>query len=365
MLFDKTENEIREEIFQEVRKQLPQITHFNEGGVLRGFIEIVARFIKVIYDLLNVVFDNAFVQTASGVWLDMKCVEVNIYRFEARKTRGKVVFERDSTEGNVNIPKGTLISSRTMSDGKKYNFFTTDSFVLLEGQPSAMVEVEAELAGTAYNLPPYTITEIISPLPGIDRIYNLPDWIVQPGLDEESDESMRQRYKLAWQSVPCATLSAYESWARSVPGVNQVAIIPVGRGGGTVDVVITSVSGEASDEILVSVKQVIDDRKPFGVDVYVYRPEPVIIDISLSLVLFSYADESLVIQNIQEKVYNYFNAMAIGKDFVLSEFITFIRQKETKDIKILSPQTNVIVNVKQIAKLGTLSIEIEDVTGEW
>lgn len=365
MLFNKTENEIREEIFHEVRKLLPQITYFNEGGVLRGFLEIVARFIKVIYDLLNIVFENAFVQTASGIWLDMKCAEIGLYRFEARKTKGMVVFERDNTTTNIHIPAGTIVQSKTMPDGKKYRFFTNNPAVLRADQAFVMVEVEAELPGTAYNLPPYTITEITTPLPGIDRIYNRPDWITQPGLDAETDESLRQRYKLAWQSISGTTLSAYESWARSVPGVAQVAVIPVGRGGGTVDVVITSVSGEASDELLLSVKQAIDDRKPFGVDVYVYRPEPVAIDVSLSLVLFSFADEENVLQSMQEKVYNLFSAMPIGKDFVLSEFVASVRQEGVKDIQILSPQTNITVNVKQIAKLRNLSIAVENITGEW
>jgi len=358
-LFDKKENEIKNEIFEEVKANIPQITNFNSGGVMRGFIEIVAKFIKAIYDLLNLVFQNAFVQTASGIWLDMKCAEVNVYRFPATKTKGKVMFERDDANSNVNITAGTILQSRIMSNGKRYRFFTTQNVVLLEGETNLLVEVEAELPGAEYNLPPNSITELVNPIAGIDRVYNPADWIITSGLDEETDESLRNRYYLAWQSISGANLKAYENWARSVAGVGQVLVIPVGRGGGTVDVVITSITGEASDELLQQVKDTIDSKKPFGVDVYVYRPTNVFIDLNFTLKLYSFADEPKVLQEITEKIYQYFNNIKIGQDFVLSDFISYIKAKEIKDIVFISPASNVVINAKEIAKLNTLLITTE------
>ncbi len=359
MLFDKTETQIKQELFEEIKTNIPQITNFNSGGVMRGFIEILAKFIKAIYDLLNLVFQNAFVQTASGIWLDMKCAELDLYRFEAKKTKGYVVFERDETAGNVNIPAGTILQSRTMSNGKKYRYFTTQNVVLAEGAANIMVEVEAELPGSEYNLPPNSIVELVNPIAGIDRVYNTYNWIVETGLDEETDESLRKRYYLKWQSISGATMSAYESWARNVEGVNQVVVIPVGRGGGTVDVVITAVTGEASDELLQEVKNAIDERKPYGVDVCVYRPTWVEVSISLHLKLYNWADEAAVTQQVTEKVYSYFANIKIGQDFILTDLINVIKTKDIKDVVIINPVSNIGVNAKEIAKLVNLSITTE------
>ncbi len=358
-LFNKTETEIKNEIFEEIKANIPQITNFNTGGVMRGFIEIVAKFIKAIYDLLNLVFQNAFVQFASGIWLDMKCAEIGLYRFEARKAKGYIVFERDEATSNVNIPAGTIVQSRTMSNGKKYRYFTTQNVVLLQGQTSINVPVEAKLAGVEYNLPPNSIVELVNPIAGIDRIYNEADWITVAGLDEETDESLRKRYYLQWQSVSGATLASYESWARSVAGINQVVVIPVGSGGGTVDVVITSVTGEASDELLQEVKNAIDERKPYGVDIYVYRPAEVAIDLAILLKLYSFANETQVVQQVTEKIYKYFTNIKIGQDFVISDFVSYIKTSEIKDVVITSPATNIEINAKEIAKLNNISISTQ------
>ncbi|MEM4711172.1 MAG: baseplate J/gp47 family protein [Candidatus Woesearchaeota archaeon] len=355
-LFDKTETEIKNEILEEIKANIPQITNFNTGGVMRGFIEIIAKFIKSIYDLLNLVFKNAFLKTASGIWLDMKCAELGLYRFEARRTKGYIVFERDFATTNINIPAGTIVQSRTMSNGKKYRYFTTQNIVFLQGQTSINVEVEAELPGAEYNLPAYSIVELVNPIAGIDRIYNIADWIVYPGLDEENDENLKKRYLLKWQSISGVNLAAYESWAKDVLGVDQVIVIPVGSGAGTVDIVITSISGDASDELINDVKRTIDEKKPYGVDVYVYRPNPVLIDISILLKLQYFANETFVIQSTTEKIYEYFRNLKIGQDFIISDLISYIKTKEIKDIVIINPIQNINVNLKEIAKINSLNI---------
>ena len=94
----KTRQKIAEEIFEQCKKEIPQVSHFKSGGVFRLFIEIIASFLEKLYQESENLLANRFLQTASGDYLTLKSKELGIEaRFPAQKTQGYVVFSRNKT----------------------------------------------------------------------------------------------------------------------------------------------------------------------------------------------------------------------------------------------------------------------------
>ena len=112
--------------------------------------------------------------------------------------------------------------------------------------------MEAEQTGTAYNLPADKITVSMIHLDGVSSINNEENWLYEEGADIEDLESLRERCLEAWSELAeRTTASKLKSVAKAVPGVLDVQIDDQHpRGQGTADIIITSTSGAATQELL-------------------------------------------------------------------------------------------------------------------
>ncbi|UCZ84466.1 baseplate J/gp47 family protein [Pseudomonas sp. L5B5] len=93
------------------------------------------------------------------------------------------------------------------------------------------------------------------------------------GDDQEKTESLRGRLLELIQSPPAGgTAYDFKRWARSVDGVTDALVLPMRRGAGTVDVVITTSSGSPSAEVIANCKEFILGKCSVIADVWVYAP---------------------------------------------------------------------------------------------
>ncbi|SFB95903.1 Uncharacterized phage protein gp47/JayE [Brevinema andersonii] len=344
-------------LFYDTAKTIPQITNYHTGGVFRLFIETVAAFIFHIYTALNSMLPNIFTQTASGSWLDRNAEQLGLSRTQAKAAEGLVIFSRKDTNGNITIAKDKVVATKTDAQGCVFRYRVKETFILEDGSASISVPVLAENSGSAYNVLANQITEIVTPIPGIDSVSNNSDWLTVIGLDSESDESLRARCLAKWEGLSGADASAYVAWARQIPGVENVMPISTARGLGTVDVVITGTGNiRPSEAIIAEAQKIIDANNPIGTDVQVKAPREILINpvVNVTEESDAFADKA----EIEALITEFFKNISIGKDFEPSELIAVVfRAKNIKAVAVVSPGA-VTITQTQIARIGNLSVEV-------
>ena len=235
--------------------QSMQNAFFEESGENPDLLSDLGTRLKVVAsELFNLAcysdfaLKQAFVQTATGEYLDLHASMRNMTRKTASKAYGEITFYlAEVSETDVEIPSGTVCSV----EGSEFiQFQTTESAVITAGSESVTVPAEALEIGSDYNAKAGTVTVLVNPPGYINRIENEFDFI--GGYDDESDEALRKRLMSSY-SVPPTGLSA-KSVAECVMKIDEVLDCNiVKRSVNTVDVYVRTksdaVSGELEDEI--------------------------------------------------------------------------------------------------------------------
>jgi uncharacterized phage protein gp47/JayE len=301
-LVSKSLDTIRQEMFDRIaavqeeyvaKGWLPIRLNLNKG-IVRGMIELWCWGLWQLYLFLALVLKQAFPDTATGLWLDLHCKQVGVTRRAATKAVGTVNFTRAGVAGNVLIPAGRVVRTKPDGAGRIYRYVTTAAAVLADGTTEVAVAVTAEEYGAAANASIGMISEIVTVIPGVDAVENRLNWLVSEGADREEDDSLRERYRLAWKVLNGCTKYAYEAWAKEITGVVQVKIRDQHpRGEGTVDVVIIGSAGAPTEALIDAVDANIngtgngDEKRPINDDVLVVGADLVETAIVAELEIFS------------------------------------------------------------------------------
>ncbi|MGL5956782.1 MAG: baseplate J/gp47 family protein [Brevinema sp.] len=350
----KNREEIVEEIITKTKEEIPVISNYRSGGVFYTFIQVVASFLEKIYLELEQLLPNRFLMTAKGKWLDLKAEELSLYRYPASKTRGYVIFSRSDSSRTMIIAKDKIIATKS---GLRYKVVADVEFQADESSLSVLVE--AENVGSQYNIINGMITEIITPISGIDTITNLGHWVTHVGKDEESDDSLRSRCLALWQGLSGANKSAYIAWAKTVEGIGDVRVLSTARGLGTVDVICVGINNiNPAPELINKVRSAINERKPIATDVRVEAPVEILIHTNISVVMLPNYEPSQ--EKIKDAVQTYFGNMGIGDDFEPSALSgNIIALEGVKSVLVNSPVSRPISEL-QIIRCGEIALEISN-----
>jgi len=150
--------------------------------------------------LATQVLPNFFLKDASGIWLELLAWAVDLEKKQATHTRGLIRFTREAADGEMVVEAGILVATPPIN-GKVYRVRTTEEVTIADGVVSALVPVEAEIAGTAHNLGPGYFTILPEPVSGIAAVSNEAEWITIAGADAESDDSLRLRCRNQFSAV--------------------------------------------------------------------------------------------------------------------------------------------------------------------
>lgn len=251
---------LKEEKISELKEEGFVVTNFHSGGVFYTILMIVCRIKIEVLQLARTILNNMFVSHAEGVWLDLKMADYAKKRKQAQKTQGLVTVSRTDADGEaIKIPKGHVFKTALDINGDELRFFATRAATLQRGAASVDVPVEAEVEGSRYNVPQNQITRTLTYI-GEVKISNGADWITQEGSDTEDDESARTRTLRSWSELAQRAIEdSFINAAEAVPGVLFAqADCDHPRGQGTVDVIVTSTAGGATEGLLASVKKAVE-----------------------------------------------------------------------------------------------------------
>ena len=158
---------------------------------------------------------------------------------------------------------------------------------------SVDVLVEAEKEGSRYNIPEGQIASTLTYL-GEVVISNGRGWIEREGSDTESDDSLRSRCLRSWAEL--ATVAIHDTYVNVCESVNGVLYATVKdqhpRGQGTIDVIITSEAGSATEALLNEVRAACEKIKAPDDDVLVKSAETVYQPIALTVTVSSVINQT-------------------------------------------------------------------------
>lgn len=363
------EDETMEEIKGKLGEEGFIINNFNKGGIFYIIIRIFVLIYIDIKRLARSIINNLFIKHAEGDWLEIKVADVGKKRKEAIKTRGYVTLYRDDYQNALQITKGHMFKTLPDVNGKELKFYVLDTTVIGAGEKSGKVLVEAESPGTGYNVSTGKITVSMIHLDGVVSVSNEEGWLYEEGADIEDLEDLRTRAEDAWSELAERTTEEkLINVSKKVSGVLDVRVdAQHPRGQGTTDIIITSTSGEATQELLKKVENATAYLKG-NYDDFLYKPSTIVnVDIKLTLYIAKDASTDGV-QQTAEKTIEKFMQLS-SREELNCLYMDDIRYALKSDIEtykraeISSPDGDIELDKGKVIMLGGIEVIVKNVGG--
>lgn len=363
------EDETMEEIKGKLGEEGFIINNFNKGGIFYIIIRIFVLIYIDIKRLARSIINNLFIKHAEGDWLEIKVADVGKKRKEAIKTRGYVTLYRDDYQNALQITKGHMFKTLPDVNGKELKFYVLDTTVIGAGEKSGKVLVEAESPGTGYNVSTGKITVSMIHLDGVVSVSNEEGWLYEEGADIEDLEDLRTRAEDAWSELAERTTEEkLINVSKKVSGVLDVRVdAQHPRGQGTTDIIITSTSGEATQELLKKVENATVYLKG-NYDDFLYKSSTIVnVDIKLTLYIVKDASTDGV-QQTAEKTIEKFMQLS-SREELNCLYMDDIRYALKSDIEtykraeISSPDGDIELDKGKVIMLGGIEVIVKNVGG--
>lgn len=363
------EDETMEEIKGKLGEEGFIINNFNKGGIFYIIIRIFVLIYIDIKRLARSIINNLFIKHAEGDWLEIKVADVGKKRKEAIKTRGYVTLYRDDYQNALQITKGHMFKTLPDVNGKELKFYVLDTTVIGAGEKSGKVLVEAESPGTGYNVSTGKITVSMIHLDGVVSVSNEEGWLYEEGADIEDLEYLRTRAEDAWSELAERTTEEkLINVSKKVSGVLDVRVdAQHPRGQGTTDIIITSTSGEATQELLKKVENATAYLKG-NYDDFLYKSSTIVnVDIKLTLYIAKDASTDGV-QQTAEKTIEKFMQLS-SREELNCLYMDDIRYAMKSDIEtykraeISSPDGDIELDKGKVIMLGGIEVIVKNVGG--
>lgn len=344
-----------EEIYREMMDRVVLET----GIAPEGSSEMAVRIYALAAQIYGLYEENAwtrrqcFPQTATGEELEKHGFLRGVTRIPGRQAEGKLRFSlRAAASENLPIPVGTVCM--TAGGGA---FETTREASILAGEVSVDVPARAVEPGSGGNVPAGVVrTMAVAPAGVSDCTNPVP---FTGGRGREEDEELRLRILDTYRNIPNGTNKAYYAQeALAIPGVAAVKVIPKARGMGTVDVIIASATGLPDRALVNKVREDLESKREIAVDLSVKGPEPVAVQLILSVQAEPGVLPAVVIERVTQAMETWFDGTMLGKNILLVEIAQRIHQVPgVANYRIDGPVNDVIVKDNQLPVLGGVSVE--------
>lgn len=362
-----------EETMEEIKEKLDEegfiINNFNKGGIFYIIIRIFVLIYIDIKSLARSIVNNLFIKHAQGEWLEIKAADVGKKRKEAVKTKGYVTLYRDDYQNALQITKGHMFKTLPDVNGKELKFYVLDTTVIGAGEQSGKVLVEAESPGTEYNVSIGKIAVSMIYLEGVVSVSNEEGWLYEEGADIEKLEDLRIRAEDAWSELAERTIEEkLINVSKKVSGVLNVRVdAQHPRGQGTTDIIITSTSGKATDELLKKVEAATAYLKG-NYDDFLYK-SATIVNVNIELTLYIAKDASTDgIQQTAEKIIEKFMQLSSREELncLYMDDIRYALKSDIetyKRVEISAPDGDLELDKEKVIMLGDIEVTVKNVGG--
>lgn len=268
---------------------------------------------------------QAFPATAAGEALERHAALRGLVRKEGARAVGVVAFRRSTPAGYpILIPAGTVVQS----GGPEAMLFTTVQDVTMGASfTSVIVQVQAAEPGSQYNLKNGSITVMVTPPPGITQLAQIT--ACQGGTDPETDEELRARLLAACRNPAVGgSPGFYQSLALAQPEVGKARVLPVKRGGGTLDVVVYGSAGGLGANRVAALQELFAGQRELGIDVLVREAETIPVELEVSIQVREGWDYDTVASACRQAFIREMAALEIGESFPRARVFQMIMSQQ-------------------------------------
>ncbi|HHV7522997.1 TPA: baseplate J/gp47 family protein [Burkholderia orbicola] len=156
---------------------------------------------------------------------------------------------------------GTPVASGLNAKFRDGTAYVTTSGGMIDAAGHLVVDVAAITPGVVGNRQDGELLTLTVPPIGVDAVLTIVQ--LRGGTEIESLDSLLNRLLLRIRRPPAGgNKYDYWQWAMEVPGVSAAYVYPLRRGLGTVDIVIVTLDGLPSENVLKAAQAHIDDQRP-------------------------------------------------------------------------------------------------------
>lgn len=376
MFTDTDAKELHDYVLNEVQKKTGPLY---PGDERRIFTEALLSLAVITFNTIDDCAKQSLLKYARGEVLDEIADGTDCVRLTATKATAQIKYTFTNMITDITIPAGT----RVATENGKY-FETTEDTEVKRGASEVTIPVNACESGASYNgYLENSITKMVDPVSYATSVTNTA--ATAGGTDEESDDALRERIRLAWSHFStCGTPEAYKYWAMQAnSGISDVYVDFASEIGnphrGEVRICVAMADGtETQQSVLEDVlKNVSDDKvRPVGDIVGVGAATLVNYDIDLTYIVAA-ETETEAVEAIESKIYTDVNGVErigaieqfrlwqdtkIGRSVNPSKLISLMLNPAGDgtvpgaiSVTITSPTTIPISN-KQVAHLNNLTV---------
>lgn len=358
----KQYSDIEQDIFTRAKDLFGEDINLSERSPLGLFFRTIAWSLSLLWQLAEKVYFQGHLRDAEGINLDYVCEKADIYRFPALASYGQAKFV--GTKGKK-IYKGFQVKTVTGV------VFRTISECTIGPDGSVSTLVKCTNVGSLGNIDTGALKIIVNPELDISSVTNEERFTT--GRDVETDDELRERYKLSFIGSGKATIDAIRSHILKIPTLRGVKITENDSMEIVNDMLPKSIKVIALGGTDEEVAQAILDSKAAGIATngnVAYLATDNIGE--QHLIKFSRATEALIhvranlsfkkdvknkdilASNVQSKILNYINTIPMGSDIFLAILVSNVIRDEAyiEDITLTIGRT--------LETLASTNIVIED-----
>lgn len=209
------------QIERDMLDQVDPALDTRQGSMIQTALGPVAWYLEGLYMVLSQIQQNSNPSTAVGEALELLTAARNVNRTQARAAVRQGTF-------NVEIPTGSQF--RTINGADSLVF--TSGNLISSSDGSYVYQLTCNTPGSAGN----SYTGALLPVTAIAGLTSATiGAVITAGTDEETDESLRNRYFLSFDTPAFGgNISSYRQTILALDGVGAVQVYPAWNGGGTV-----------------------------------------------------------------------------------------------------------------------------------
>jgi uncharacterized phage protein gp47/JayE len=309
-----THQVLMEKIFTQIRAVNPEINTL-PGSPIHTFIAAFAQSLEDNYHLLIYMQSIAYLDTATGAFLDEVVAILGTERKDAIAATGEVTFSRnEAVDYNAGIPVGTQVATMPTEVAESTYYATNADATLLAGNTSVTVPVHCLSLGSGGNAGVGTVIKLVDMISGINSVTNAE--AITGGTDDEADDGLRQRAKDQLSVLGKGTRGAVKRLCESIDGIRQAVVndknddagIPAGQC--NIMLIGNGLLTEES-EAFIAAKALImaEENKPAGPYLVFSIPSIIYcnIDIDIDITLVPGGDATAIFSKAQQNIIAYIN----------------------------------------------------------
>ena len=344
-LFDKYTYEY---LLNDALSRVPDTIDKREGSIIYDALAPACYELANAFMEMNNIFDQTFVKTATGDYLDDKVGEFGITRIAATYATKQGTF-------NVAVSIGARFSAGTLI------YKVTE---LISGTD---YKLQCETAGTAGN----SYTGELVPITYVSGLTSaiMTDLLI-PARDKETDSELITRFfDIMRQQPEDGNISQYKTWALEYGSIGRAKVIPLWDGDNTVKVSILNTDyGIASGTLISAFQTYLDPSSaglgngvaPIGAKVTVSTASALTVNISISV---SLQDGYGAVSGLQADIEEWFKEISYVKTGVSYYALAgvMLNNSSIKNIQSLlvnGGTSDLTLTAEQIPVLGTLTVTV-------